>query len=142
MKDVLIILLIRGIINVTLFVKANASQIASLIEKHFAECEISSSEKKLFHTLKKNNRKQPREMFCKKCVLRNFTKFTGKNLCQGLFFSQGAGLRPSTLLKKRLCQRDFSVDFMKFLRTPFLQNTTGRLLLNKPKNKSSRNNCL
>ena len=40
-----------------------------------------------------------------------------------------AGLRPATLLKNRLCHRCFPVNFVKFLRTPFLQNTTGRLLL-------------
>ena len=28
------------------------------------------------------------EVFFKKGVLRNFTKFTGKHLCQSLFFSQ------------------------------------------------------
>ena len=33
------------------------------------------------------------EVFCKKCVLRNFTKFTGKNLSQSLFFNKVAGLR-------------------------------------------------
>ena len=38
------------------------------------------------------------------------------------------GLRPATLLKRRLWHRCFPVNFMKFLRTPFLQNTTGRLL--------------
>ena len=41
----------------------------------------------------------------KKGVLRNFIKFTGKHLCQSLFFN------------------------VKFLRTPFLQNTSGRLLV-------------
>ena len=29
-------------------------------------------------------------------VLRNFTKFTGKHLCQSLFFDKVAGLRPGT----------------------------------------------
>ena len=29
--------------------------------------------------------KQPPEVFCKKGVLRNFAKFTGKHLCQSLF---------------------------------------------------------
>ena len=53
-----------------------------------------------------------------KGVLRNFTKFTGKHLCQGHFFN-----RPATLLKKRLWHKCFSVNFVKFLRTPFLQNT-------------------
>ena len=35
------------------------------------------------------------------------------------------GLRPATLLKKRLWHRCFPVNFAKFLRTPFLQNTSG-----------------
>ena len=61
-----------------------------------------------------------------KGVLRNFAKFTGKRLRQSLFINKLAGLRPATLLKKRKC---FPVNFAKFLRTPFLQNTFGRLLL-------------
>ena len=28
------------------------------------------------------------EVFCKKGVLRNYTKFTGKHLCQSLFFNK------------------------------------------------------
>ena len=31
------------------------------------------------------------ELFCKKGVLRNFAKFTGKHLCQRLFFNKVAG---------------------------------------------------
>ena len=50
------------------------------------------------------------EVLCKKDVLRNFA-------------------RPATLLKKRLWNRGFPVNFMKFLRTPFLQNASGRLPL-------------
>ena len=65
----------------------------------------------------------------KKGVLRNFTKCTGKHLCQSLFFNKVAGLGPVALLNKRLRHRRFPVDFVKFLRTPFLQNTSGRLLL-------------
>ena len=65
----------------------------------------------------------------KKGVLRNFTKFTGKHLCQSLFFNKVAGLRPATLLTKRLWHRCFPVNLVKFLRTLFLQNTSGRLLL-------------
>ena len=34
-----------------------------------------------------------------------------------------------TLLKKSLCHRCFPVNFAKFLRTPFLQKTSERLLL-------------
>ena len=51
----------------------------------------------------------------RKCVLRNFAKF--------------AGPMPATLLKRRLWHRCFPVNFAKFLRTPVLQNTFGRLLL-------------
>ena len=65
----------------------------------------------------------------KKGVLRNFVKFTGKDQCQGLFFNKVAGLRPATLPKKRFWHRRFPVNFAKFLRIPFLQNTSGRLLL-------------
>ena len=47
------------------------------------------------------------EVFYKKGVLRNFTKFKGKHLCQNPFF------------KKRIWRRCFPVNFSKFLRTPF-----------------------
>ena len=61
-------------------------------------------------------------------MLANFTKFTEKHLCQSLLFNRVAGLRAATLLKKRLWHRRFSVNFVEFLRTPFLQNSSGRLL--------------
>ena len=59
------------------------------------------------------------EVFCKQSVLRNFAKFTGKHLCQRLFFNKVAGLRPVTLLKKSLWHRCFHVNFAKFLRAHF-----------------------
>ena len=37
------------------------------------------------------------EVFCKKGVLRNFAKFTGKHLCQGRIFNKVAGIRPVQL---------------------------------------------
>ena len=41
------------------------------------------------------SQKQPPEMFCKKRVLRNFAKFTGKHMCQRLFLInlQASGLQ-------------------------------------------------
>ena len=76
------------------------------------------------------------EVFCKKGVLSNFEKFTGKRLCQSLlfnkvslFFNKVAGHRPETLLKKRLWQRWFPENFAKFLRTPFLKKHVWWLLL-------------
>ena len=59
------------------------------------------------------------EVFYKKGALKNIAKFTGKHLCQSLFLHNIPGLR----------HRCFPVNFAKFLRTPFLQNTTWRLLL-------------
>ena len=44
-------------------------------------------------------------------------------------FNKVAGLRPATLLKKRPWNWYFPENFKKFLRTTFLQNTSGRLLL-------------
>ena len=65
-------------------------------------------------------------VFCKKGVLRNFEKFTGKHPCQSLFFNKVTG-QASTLSKKRLWCRCFSVNFASFLskntfsyRTPLL----------------------
>ena len=70
--------------------------------------------------------KQPLEVFWKKAVLSNFAKFTGKYLYQSLFFNKVADF---SLWKETLWHRSFHVNFVKFLRTPFLQNTSGRLLL-------------
>ena len=58
------------------------------------------------------------DVFCKKAFLRNFVKFTGKHLCPGLFFNKVAGLKFATLLKKRLWHTCFTMNFVKFLRTP------------------------
>ena len=62
-------------------------------------------------------------------VLKNFGKFTGRHLCQSLFLNKAASLSPATLLKKRLYFRCFPLNFAKFLRRPFLQNTSELLLL-------------
>ena len=58
----------------------------------------------------------------RECVLGNSSKFTGKHLCQRLFLIK--------LQAKRLWYRCFPVNFVQFPRTPFLQNTSERLLLN------------
>ena len=41
------------------------------------------------------NRSSRSDVFCKKVILRSFAKFTGKQLCQSLFFNKVAGLRPA-----------------------------------------------
>ena len=43
-----------------------------------------------------SNKSIRREVFCKKGVLRNLAKFTGKHLFQSLFFNKVAGLKAAT----------------------------------------------
>ena len=74
-------------------------------------------------------RSSHRRCSLRKGVLRNYVKFTGKHLCQSLLFNKVAGLRPATLLKKKLWHRCFPMNFPKFLRTPFLRKTSWPLLL-------------
>ena len=88
----------------------------SIFDSHFCDFQIFL---KCSKSLKPYRRSHP-DVFCKKGILRNFTKFTGKHLCQSLFFNKVAGLRPATLLKKRLWHRCFPANFVKFLRTPLL----------------------
>ena len=65
-----------------------------------------------------HNKSSHSQMFFRIDVLRNFAIFTGKHLCQGLF-----GLR---LYQKEIPTQfhSFSVNIAKFVRTPFLQNTS------------------
>ena len=63
------------------------------------------------------------EFFYKKAVLRNLAKLAGKHLYQSLFFNKVAGLRPATLLKKRLWHRFFSCEFCKISRNTFSYRT-------------------
>ena len=74
------------------------------------------------------NRSSHRRCSVGQSVLRNFSKFTGKHLRQGLVFNF---INRVTLLKKRLWDRCFPVNFATFSRTPFWQNTSGQLLLEK-----------
>ena len=81
-------------------------------------------------TIQKAIRSSHQRCSVRKGVLRNFAKFTGKHLCQSLFFNKVSGSGPATLFKKRLWYMCFPVNFAKFLRAFFSQNTSGRLLLN------------
>ena len=53
-----------------------------------------------------------------------------ENICVGIsFFDKVKLCRSAALLKTRLYRRYFLVNFAKYVRKPFLQNTTRRLLL-------------
>ena len=51
------------------------------------------------------------DVFCKKCVLTNFTEFTGKHLCQSPFFNR--------LLKETLAQV-LSCEFCEISKSTFI----------------------
>ena len=64
-----------------------------------------------------------------RAVFENFTKFTGKHLCQSLLFHKVASLRPAALLEKWLWRRCFPVNSSKFSRTPIFIKQFRWLLL-------------
>ena len=85
----------------------------------------------MFRSIKESNyRSSHQRCSIKKGVLRNFTKFKGKHLSQSLFFNKVAGLRPvlQNIYLNPPKIRPYC-PILYFLRTPFLQNTSGRVLL-------------
>ena len=59
------------------------------------------------------------EAFCKKGVLRIFTKLTGKHLSQSLFLIKFQP-KPATLLKKEILAQLFSCEFCEISKNLFL----------------------
>ena len=117
---------------------------------HAEEDKFSKDEKVLFYTKIKNTQhifKQARllqlpdlyfcqtpnsssqEVFCKKGVLKHFSKFFGKRPCLNLFFKNVAGLKPATLFKKRLSHRYSPKNFAKFYKKTLLIDYIRWLLL-------------
>ena len=76
-----------------------------------------------------SGQKQPPEVFRKKNVFLEILQNSQKDICARVSFLIIYRRPPATLLKKRLLHRCFPVNFPKFLRTSFSQNTSGRLLL-------------
>ena len=60
------------------------------------------------------------ELLYKKDALKNFANLQKKNLCRSLFFSKVVGLRPASLLKKRLRHKFFLASFAKIFKTIIL----------------------
>ena len=63
-------------------------------------------------------RSSHRRCSVKKVAFKNFAKYTGKHLCQGLFFNKVAG-----------AAQVFSCEFCKIFKNTFLRNASGWLLL-------------
>ena len=70
-----------------------------------------------------------RSVLCKKLFL-EISQNSQENTCARGSFLIKLQAWPATLLKKSIWHRFFPVNFVKFLRAPFLQNTLGRLHLN------------
>ena len=71
-----------------------------------------------------NSRSSHRTCSVRKSVVRNFAKFTGKQLRQRLSFNKVANLRPPASLKKRLWLAQlFSCEFCETLRNNFFHRT-------------------
>ena len=68
--------------------------------------------------------KQLPEVFCKKGVLRNFAKFTGKHLCQSLFFNKACNF-----IKEETLAQVLSCEFCEISKNIFFTENLGRLLL-------------
>ena len=60
------------------------------------------------------------DVFCEKDVLRNFGKFTGKHLCQDLYFNLVAGLACNFIKIETLAQV-FSYEFSEISKNTFLK---------------------
>ena len=66
---------------------------------------------KYFLSIHLTGRSSRPEVFCKKGVLRFFPKFTGKHLCQSLFFNK--------VVKKETLAQVFSCEFCEISKNTF-----------------------
>ena len=108
------------IISLFSFSTAHQTAFALHNKKDSSELDFRTAEPTLskcyFSILEAYRQKQPPEVFYENVFPTNFSKFTGKHLCQSLFF-------------KRFYYRFFPVNFPKFVGPLYLQNTVRRLLL-------------
>ena len=56
-------------------------------------------------------------------VLKNFAKFTGKRLCQSIFFNKVADLRPADFIKRETVVQVFSCEFCEIFKNIFFYRT-------------------
>ena len=59
------------------------------------------------------------EVFCEKGVLRNFARFTGKLLCQSVFFNKVAGAAACNFIEKETLAQVFSCEFCEISKNTF-----------------------
>ena len=76
----------------------------------YRKCHISKNSENWNGQREKIRSSRPK-VFCKKCVLRIFTKFTGKHLCQSLFFNNIIIKFCKNFIKKETLAQVFSCEF-------------------------------
>ena len=96
------LILINGKINLITHLCCLFGTILGSLSQEMLYCHLYCNSKGYFSSSEAYWQKQPPAVFYKKGVLTNFSKFTGKHLCQSLFF-------------KRLYYRFFPVNFPKFV---------------------------
>ena len=97
-------------------------------------CTIYSCDNGCFHCAPAPNKKRLLNFLSQqRCsIKKGFLKISQnsqENTCARVSYLIKLQAPPATLLKKTLWHRCFPVNFAKFLRTLFLQNTSGQLLL-------------
>ena len=102
------------------------------IQKTMAE-KIQELELEIKELKKVRNRSSHRRFSVKKVFLEIWQNSQENTCARVSFFNKVAGLRPATLLKKRLWHRSFPVNYAKFLKIPFFIEHLWWLLLKKRK---------
>ena len=117
----------------TFYEAQTARRLKEIIQSsHQIKASYVSGAKNLYGDTQEYTEKHPPEVFCKKfleMVFLEISQNSQENTYARVSFL--IKLRPEAcnFIKKRLWHRCFPVNFVKFLRTPFSQNTSGRLLL-------------
>ena len=82
---------------------------------------ITSHQKSLNYVEYSHRHRSSRpEVFCRKGVLRKFTNFAGKPLCQSLFFNKVAGCN---VIKKETLAQVFFCEFCEISKNTFFHRT-------------------
>ena len=114
----------------SLFKKDTKCTSPALVKKDFSKVLDEFSRATIFQKTFGNCQKQPPEVFYKDGVLKTFSNFTGKHLCQSLFLIK-LQAEAYNFIKKETLTKVFSFEFWGIFTNTFVQNTSGRLLLNR-----------
>ena len=118
-----------------LFMKRNSQNKSSRVHQNWSWVTCDVIFYKVHWTNHTEIRSSYRRCSVRKDILTNFSKFTGKHLYQSLgpeacnFIKIETGSLKLQASGPRLWHKCFPVNFEKFLKTPFSQNTFRRLLL-------------